>query len=132
VVVNAGPPGTTITYVVDGIAYHTEGGQQQRLTIRPTSTIVYDRGGGLGEQRYALSSGVYEFESGDTGWALFKRPAAPEDTGRTLSIRIPKNELPATSGALRNNGSGLPPAIPVEGSNTDSRSESTARDARTR
>lgn len=77
VVVNAGPPGTAIDYVVNGVFYRIDGGQEQRLTVSPKSTIVYDRGGNLGPQRYTLSAGTYEFRSGDTGWALFKRRPGP-------------------------------------------------------
>jgi hypothetical protein len=100
VIVNAGRSGTAIDYVVDGFTYKIESGQHQRLSVGPTSTILYDRGGDLGDQRYALSPGVYEFRSSDSGWALFKlRPTPPEDAIRSLSVPVPKNDLPATTGA---------------------------------
>ena len=69
VIVNAGPPGAAVEYVIDGIASRIESGQQQRLAVGSTSTILYDRGGDLGEQRYALSAGAYEFRASGTGWA---------------------------------------------------------------
>jgi hypothetical protein len=112
VIVNAGESGIAIDYVIDGVAYKTESGQQQRLAVSPTSTILYNRGGDLGEQRYALSAGVYEFRSSDTGWALFKLPPTPpEDASRSLFVLVPKNDLPATTGAPKagessGNGSG--------------------------
>jgi hypothetical protein len=107
VIVNAGPSGTAIDYVIDGVAYKTESGQQQRLAVSPTSTILYNRGGDLGEQRYALSAGVYEFQSSDTGWALFKLPPTPtEDASRSLSVLVPKNDLPAASRAPKAGESG--------------------------
>jgi hypothetical protein len=99
VIVNAGQPGTAIDYVIDGVAYKTETGQQQGLAVSPGSTILYNRGGNLGQQRYALSAGVYEFQSSDTGWALFKlRPTPREDASPSLSVLVPKNDLPATTG----------------------------------
>jgi hypothetical protein len=100
VIVNAGQSGTAVDYVVSGVIYKAESGQQQRLEVSPGSTIHYDRGGNLGEQRYALSAGVYEFRSSDAGWALFKlRPPPREDASQSLSVPVPKNDLPATTGA---------------------------------
>jgi hypothetical protein len=99
VIVNAGQAGTAIDYVIDGVAYKTEGGQNQRLAVGPASTIVYERGRDLGEQRYRLSSGVYEFRSSETGRALFKlRPTTRDDAGRSPSALVPKNDLPAATG----------------------------------
>ncbi len=77
VIINAGQTGIAIDYVVDRVAYKTESGQRRRLDVSPTSTILYNCGGDLGEQRYALSAGVYEFRSIDTGWALFKLQSTP-------------------------------------------------------
>jgi hypothetical protein len=74
---NPGPPGTAVEYEVDGVTYRTEGGGVQKLTVGPSSIIRYDRGPGLGAQQYALSAGVYEFEPGAAGRALFKRPVTP-------------------------------------------------------
>lgn len=74
---NSGPPGTAVTYEVDGVAYRTEGGGVRKLVVDPKSTIRYDRGLGLGDQRYALSAGAYEFRSGTGGLALFKLPPPP-------------------------------------------------------
>ena len=71
-IVNAGRSGTNVDCVIDGVAYRIEGGRRQKLAVGPASTITYDRGGGLGEQRYSLSAGVYEFRPGDLGWALFR------------------------------------------------------------
>jgi hypothetical protein len=100
VIVNAGPSATAIDYEIDGVAYRTESGQQKRLAVGPTSTILYNRGGDLGVDRYALSAGVYEFRSSGTGWALFKLPPTPpEDASRSLSVLVPKNDLPASTRA---------------------------------
>ena len=107
VIVNAGPPGAAVEYVIDGIASRIESGQQQRLAVGSTSTILYDRGGDLGEQRYALSAGAYEFRASGTGWALFKLPPTlREDANPSLSVAVPRNDLPATSGAPNDGESG--------------------------
>ncbi len=100
VIVNAGPSGTAIDFVINSVAYKTESGQHQRLAVSPKSTILYDRGGDLGEQRYTLSAGVYEFRSGDAGWSLVKlQRATREDVSEALPDLVPKNELPAPTGA---------------------------------
>ena len=98
-IVNAGEPGAVIDYVINGVAYKTESGQHQRLDVSPRSTIVYDRGGDLGQQRYALSAGVYEFQSNDAGWSLFKLKPPPADASKAMTVVVPKNDLPATSGS---------------------------------
>ena len=64
--------GVAVNYVVDGVIYRTESGGLERLLVGPSSAIRYDRGGDFGVQQYALSAGVYEFRSSDTGWALVK------------------------------------------------------------
>ena len=61
-----------VNYVVDGVSYKTESGRVQRLVVGPSSTIIYDRGGAFGVDRYALSAGVYEFRASDRGWVLVK------------------------------------------------------------
>jgi hypothetical protein len=99
VIKNAGKPGTTIDYVINGVAFKTESGQHERLAVSPRSTIVFDRGGELGQQRYALSAGVYEFQSSDAGWSLFKLKPPPANASPSLSVVVPKNDLPATTGA---------------------------------
>ena len=76
-IVNAGRSGTTIDYAIDGVAYRTEGGQHQRLVVGPASTITYDRGNSLGEQRYALLAGIYEFRPADSGWSLVRLRREP-------------------------------------------------------
>jgi hypothetical protein len=114
VIVNAGEPGTAVEYVVDGLSYKSESGQQQRLVVRPRSAIVYDRGGELGAQRYTLSAGVYEFRSGTDGWALFKLKAtARDDAGESPFDVVPRNELPIMSVAPEGGGeSGVDRAQP--------------------
>lgn len=76
-IVNAGRTGQDLDFVVDGVAYKIEGGARRRLAVGPAPTIAFDRGGGLGEQRYSLSAGVYEFRPGGSGWAFFKLRPTP-------------------------------------------------------
>lgn len=71
-IVNAGPPGETVAYVVDGDAHQIEGSRSRTIAVGPDSTIAFDRGAGMGTQRYSLSAGVYEFRPGDSGWAFFR------------------------------------------------------------
>lgn len=73
---NGGQPGAAIGYVVDGVSYRTDGGGVQELAVGPSSTIVYERGGAAGVQRYRLAEGVYEFRPGAAGWALYRLPRA--------------------------------------------------------
>jgi hypothetical protein len=76
-VVNAGGPGTAVDFSIDDATYRVEGGRQQAIGVGPSSTIRYDRGGGLGSQRYALSAGRYEFRPGEAGWVLMKVVPTP-------------------------------------------------------
>ena len=99
VIVNAGQPGTVVDFVINGVAYQTKAGEHQRLALSPGSTILFTRGDNLQQTRYSLSSGVYEFQTSDGGWALFKLKPPPEDANRSLSVVVPKNDLPATTGA---------------------------------
>ena len=71
-IVNAGPPGTTVDYFVDGVAYRIEGGDRQTLYVAPRSTVAFNRGSGFIKERYLLSAGVYEFRPVASGWAFFK------------------------------------------------------------
>jgi hypothetical protein len=71
-IVNAGRPGTNVECVIDGVAYQIEGGGRQKLDVGPKATVAYDRGSGLGTQRYALAAGMYEFRPSEVGWGLFK------------------------------------------------------------
>lgn len=100
VIVNSQPSGAAASYIVDGVAYKTESGQKQQLIAGPASTILYDRGGALGERRYALSAGVYEFQSSEQGLALFKLPPMPQESASQNSgADVPKNVIPAAAGA---------------------------------
>ena len=76
-IVNAGPEGTAVEYVIDGVAYKAVRGQHERRAVGSASIIRYDRGGAFGVKRYALSAGVYEFRPSDTGWALVKIRPTP-------------------------------------------------------
>ncbi len=77
VIRNPEQTGVAVNYVVDGITYKTENGSVQRLVVGPSSRILFDRSGDFGVQRYAISAGVYEFRSSDTGWALVKLRPTP-------------------------------------------------------
>lgn len=110
---NAGPAGTAIDYVVDGVAYRTASGQVQPLAVLPTATIRYNRGGGLGEQRYGLAEGRYQFQANDNGWNLYRLPPQ-QAASRPPTVVVPRNELPRLSAAPRPDEAARSEAGPVE------------------
>ena len=73
-VVNAEPAGVGLPFVIDGAPYQSAGGSRQNLVVPTNSTITYDGGGSLGQRRYQIAAGVYEFRSTPDGWALYKLP----------------------------------------------------------
>jgi hypothetical protein len=102
VIHNSEQSGTPVNYLVDGFTYKTDSGQFQKLALRPSTPIIYDRGGEFGVQRYVLSPGVYEFQPSDKGWALFKLSSDPNDDGSVapLTAKDPaKTTTPAPASA---------------------------------
>jgi hypothetical protein len=73
-----GRPGTTVEFSIDGIACRIDGGQRQNLAVGTASIITYNAGSGVGEQRYSLPAGDYEFRETSSGWVLVKLPVTPE------------------------------------------------------
>jgi len=76
-IVNAEPAGAGIAFAIDGVAHQAVGGSRQDLAVAPNSTITYDGGGSLGQSRYLIAPGLYEFRSTAAGWALYKLPGTP-------------------------------------------------------
>jgi hypothetical protein len=76
-IVNAEPAGSDVTFAIDGADYQAAAGSRQNLNVAPGSTISYDAGGSLGQRRYLISAGVYEFRSTPEGLALYKVPDLP-------------------------------------------------------
>jgi hypothetical protein len=76
-IVNAEPTGDGVAFAVDGVTYQAPAGSRQDLAVAPDSHITYDAGGSLGQRRYRISTGVYEFRSTALGWALYKLPVKP-------------------------------------------------------
>jgi hypothetical protein len=72
---NAGP--VDFAFAINGVAHLVTSGTRQRLILAPASTITYDGGGSIGQRRYSISQGLYEFRSTDEGWALFKLRDTP-------------------------------------------------------
>jgi hypothetical protein len=71
-IVNAEHTGAGIAFSIDGIPYQAPAGWLHDLTVAPDSNISYDAGGSLGQRRYRLSPGLYEFRLTAEGWALYK------------------------------------------------------------
>jgi hypothetical protein len=76
-IVNAEPAGAGVTFTIDGLAYEAAAGSRQDLTVAPDAHISYDGGESVGQRRYRLSPGNYEFRSTAEGWALYKLPGKP-------------------------------------------------------
>ncbi len=76
-IVNAETAGAGVAFAIDGLTHQAPAGSRQNLTVAPDSHITYDGGGSLGQRRYLISAGVYEFRSTAEGWALYKRSGEP-------------------------------------------------------
>ena len=62
-IVNAEPTGDGVAFAIDGVTHQAPAGSRQDLAVAPDSHITYDAGGSLGQRRYRISTGVYEFRS---------------------------------------------------------------------
>jgi hypothetical protein len=76
-IVNAEPTGAGVAFAIDGVSHQAAGGSRQELAVTPDSNITYEGGGSLGQRRYRISPGLYEFRSTPEGWALYKLPSMP-------------------------------------------------------
>jgi hypothetical protein len=76
-IVNAERAGAGVAFDIDGITHQAPVGSRQDLAVAPDSSISYDGGGSVGQRRYRLAPGVYEFRSTAEGWALYKLPGMP-------------------------------------------------------
>lgn len=71
-IVNAEPAGAGVAFAIDGVSHQAAGGSRQELLVAPDSNITYDGGGSIGQRRYRIAPGLYEFRSTAEGWALYK------------------------------------------------------------
>jgi hypothetical protein len=76
-IVNAEPAGDGVGFAINGITHQAAAGSRQDLAVAPNSHISYDSGGSLGERRYLISPGVFEFRLTAEGWALYKLSDKP-------------------------------------------------------
>jgi hypothetical protein len=76
-IVNAAPAGDSVAFAIDGVSHQAAAGSRQDLSVAPGSNITYDGGGSLGQRRYLLSQGRYEFRKTAEGWALYKLSGTP-------------------------------------------------------
>jgi hypothetical protein len=76
-IVNAEPTGAGVSFAIDGVAHQAPAGSRQDLNVPHGSNITYHSGGSLGQHRYLIVPGVYEFRSTAEGWALYKLPDTP-------------------------------------------------------
>jgi hypothetical protein len=73
-IINAETAGAGVAFAINGVAHQAPAGSRQDLAVAPDSNITYDGGGALGQRRYLISPGLYEFRSTAEGWALHKLP----------------------------------------------------------
>jgi hypothetical protein len=76
-IVNAEQAGDDVAFSIDGITHRAPAGSRENLAVAPGAHITYDAGGSIGDRRYRLSPGVYEFRSTGEGWALYKLADKP-------------------------------------------------------
>ena len=76
-IVNAEPAGPGVAFAIDGVDHQAAGGTRQTMAVAPDSYITYDGGGSIGQRRYLITSGLYEFRSTAAGWELYKLPERP-------------------------------------------------------
>jgi hypothetical protein len=76
-IVNAEPAGAGIAFAIDGVAHQAPAGSRQDLAVAPGSSLTYDGGGSIGQRRYRISPGLYEFRSTAEGWTLYKLSDMP-------------------------------------------------------
>ena len=76
-IINAETAGAGVAFAINGVAHQAPAGSRQDLAEAPDSNITYDGGGSLGQRRYLISPGLYEFRSTAEGWALDKLPGTP-------------------------------------------------------
>jgi len=76
-IINAESAGAGLAYAINDVPHQAVGGSSEDLTVAPNSYITYDSGGSLGQRRYRISPGRYEFRSTTEGWALYKLPGMP-------------------------------------------------------
>ena len=76
-IVYAESSGNIIAFAINGLTHQIPAGSREELAIPPDSTITYEAGGSIGDRRYRITQGTYEFRSTAEGWALYKLPATP-------------------------------------------------------
>jgi hypothetical protein len=76
-IVNAEPAGDGVAFTIDGITHQAPAGSRQDLSVDPGAHITYEGGGSLGQRRYLVLPGIYEFRSTPEGWALYKLSSKP-------------------------------------------------------
>ena len=109
--VNPEEYGVAMNFAIDGAAQSVPSGFTQTLDATSTSVIEFNRGEGLGNARYSLSAGTYEFQFGDDGWQCFKK-ASPG--------LVPNNVAPLATNATPNRGRAMAPGLTRNAAPTDS------------
>jgi len=69
---NPAANGATISYVISGHQFKMDAGQSQKLEDK-NWVIEFHKGGNLGNARFSLRPGYYEFTMGENGWEFFRK-----------------------------------------------------------
>lgn len=97
------PQDGSVNYTLDDAHNYTMGaGQSQKLTSKGAWIITFGRGGDLGNAKYTLTEGTYEFVVGDHGgWDIRRKAEASRTAEAPPPPAAPSapavNELPRTA-----------------------------------
>ena len=81
-----------ISYAIDGRELTIESGDSTDLDVNEGSVITFNRGDSLGDARYRLSRGVYEFGYTDSGWEVYNK-SFPASTTTAKTNSKPTNRI---------------------------------------
>ncbi len=101
---NPATTGVAIRYAIDGRELMIESGESTDLDVTEGSVITFNRGEGLGDARYGLGRGIYDFAFTEAGWEVYNKPFP--SFGNTARA----NPTPSSRANPRpNQGGGVPP-----------------------
>jgi hypothetical protein len=103
VLINPSDNSAGVSFNVDNQPVTLQPGQQITLTTKPSFTIAFNRGPGLGNTSYQINDGkIYSFTAGNgTGWELFEQTAAAR-AAAAANASLPQNAALTQSVARQN------------------------------
>ncbi len=85
-IVNAAATKTSVSYSIAGQSYSLPSGSAQTLSVPADAVVEFGRGGQFGVASYALTPGLYSFESTPNGLELFH--GQPQPPAPMLPVKI--------------------------------------------